>query len=94
MNQIDYDIDDFMDYCKAQQLRPKTIFSYEQTLRIFERYMLDVFNITSAADTKEVHIREYIKYLETRGKYTIVVDEKTRDTNNPQNRTDIGKPIS
>lgn len=94
MNQFDYDVDDFMDYCRLQQLRPKTVFSYEQTLRIFERYMLDVYNITAAAETKEVHIREYVKYLETRGKYTILVDEKTRDTNNPQNRTDIGKPIT
>lgn len=94
MIQFDYDIDDFMDYCKAQQLRPKTIFSYEKTLRIFVRYMVDIHGITSATETKELHIREYVKYLESRGKYTITVDEKTRKFNNPQNRTDIGQPIT
>ncbi len=70
------------------------MFSYEQTLRIFQRYMQDVYDIKDASETRELHIREYIKYLETRGKYTIVVDEKTRNCNNPQNRTDMGKPIS
>ncbi|WP_340139737.1 tyrosine-type recombinase/integrase [Ruminiclostridium josui] len=94
MFQFDYDIDDFMDYCIAQQLRPKTMFSYEQALKIFQRYMLDIHNITSAAETKEIHIREYIKYIESRGKYTVLVDEKTRYINNPQNRTDVGKSIT
>ncbi len=62
MFQFNFDIDDFIVYCKAQQLRPKTMFSYEQALRIFQRYMVDIHDITSAADTKELHIREYIKY--------------------------------
>jgi len=26
-----------------------------------------------AGDTKEIHIREYIKHLQERGKYTVVV---------------------
>ncbi len=26
--------------------------------------------------------------------YAVLVDEKTRDANNPQNRTDVGKPIT
>lgn len=63
MFQFDYDIDDFMDYCIAQQLRPKTMFSYEQALKIFQRYMLDIHNITSAAETKEIHIRSILSIL-------------------------------
>ena len=35
MNQFDYDIDDFMDYCRSQQLRPKNMQSDKLTLRIF-----------------------------------------------------------
>ncbi len=94
MNQFDYDVDDFMDYCKSQQLRPKTMQSYEQALRMFGRYLEDAHNITDASETKEFHIREYIKYLETRGKYTVLSDEKSRQSNNPHNRTDLGNPIT
>ncbi len=46
MLQFDYDIDDFMSYCQSQNLRPKTMQSYEQALRIFERYMIDICNLT------------------------------------------------
>lgn len=94
MNQFDYDVDNFMDYCVAQQRRPKTMQSYEQSLRMFGRYLEDVYNITDASETKELHIREYIKYMELRGKYTVLTNEKTRECNNPQNRSDVGKPIT
>jgi integrase/recombinase XerD len=93
MYQIDYDVDDFMDYCRSQQLRPKTLFSYEQTLRIFARYMVDICKVTSASETKEVHIRDYVKYLEFRGKYTVVAQDNSKTSNNPYNRKDTGKPI-
>jgi integrase/recombinase XerD len=55
--------------------------------------MVDVHNVTAACDTKEVHVREYVKYL-ARGKYTIVSDEKSRQLNYPENRLDVGKPIT
>ena len=38
MEQIDYDIDDFINYCDYRNLSVKTIGSYEQTLRLFIRY--------------------------------------------------------
>ncbi len=38
MEQIDYDIDDFMDYSTAKNLAEKTINSYEQTLRLLSHY--------------------------------------------------------
>jgi hypothetical protein len=39
MVQFDYDIDDFMSDCQLRNLRPKTMQSYEQSLRIFKWYM-------------------------------------------------------
>lgn len=32
---FDFQIDEFFLYCRSSQLRPKTLKSYEQTLRIF-----------------------------------------------------------
>ena len=93
MEKIDYDIDDFMDYCIAKNLAEKTINSYEQTLRLLSRYLIEVQNVKSAEDTKELHIREYIKYLQDRGKYTVTSNEETKNINFPENREDYGKKI-
>ena len=48
MVQFDYDIDDFMSDCQSRHLRPKTMQSYEQALRIFEKYMVEAQNVTEA----------------------------------------------
>lgn len=93
MEKIDYDIDDFMDYCTAKNLAEKTINSYEQTLRLLSRYLIEIQNVKSAEDTKELHIREYIKYLQDRGKYTVTSNEETKNINFPENREDYGKKI-
>lgn len=93
MEKIDYVIDDFMDYCIAKNLAEKTINSYEQTLRLLSRYLIEVQNVKSAEDTKELHIREYIKYLQDRGKYTVTSNEETKNINFPENREDYGKKI-
>lgn len=93
MEKIDYDIDDFMDYCTAKNLAEKTINSYEQTLRLLSRYLIEVQNVKSAEDTKELHIREYIKYLQDRGKYTVTSNEENKNINFPENREDYGKKI-
>lgn len=35
---FDWQIDEFMVYCCSTQLREKTMLSYEQTLRLFEKW--------------------------------------------------------
>ena len=35
---FDWQIDEFMVYCRSAQLRDNTMKSYEQTLRLFERW--------------------------------------------------------
>ena len=37
---FDWQIDEFMVYCRSTQLREKTMKSYEQTLRLFERWCM------------------------------------------------------
>lgn len=94
MEQIDYDVDEFMDYCTSKNLGTKTIASYEQTLRLLVQYLKDNYKVKSAGDTKELHIREYIKYLQERGKYTVVVNENSKIINFPENREDYGKKVT
>lgn len=35
----------FMDYCMSKQLRPKTMQSYEQTLKLFARWLQEEMDI-------------------------------------------------
>ena len=58
MLQIDYDIDDFIDYCEVKRLSKKTVKSYEQTLRLLAMYLKNECEVKEAGD-----VREYIKYL-------------------------------
>lgn len=94
MEQIDYDIDDFMTYCEVKNLSKKTINSYEQTLRLFAIFLKNECKVKEAGEIKEIHIREYIKQLQERGKYTVVANENTRKVNFPENRKDYQKEVS
>ena len=42
---FDYWIDEYMYHCRSRKLRPKTMQSYEQTLRLFERWCREEENI-------------------------------------------------
>lgn len=94
MEQIDYDIDDFMNYCEVKNLAKKTIASYEQTLRLFVIFLKTKFDVKEAESVKEIHIMEYIKNLQERGKYTVVANANTKKINFPENRQDFKKEIS
>lgn len=94
MEQIDYDVDDFMNYCEVKNLSKKTLSSYEQTLKLLVLYLKNEHNVKEAGEVKELHIKEYIKYLQTRGKYTVVSNENTKLINFPENRVDYKKEIS
>ena len=94
MEKIDLEMDDFINYCDFKGLATKTIASYEQTLRLFARYLLDTFNITSTEQVKEKTITDYLTNVKERGKYTVVANDNTKRFNNPQNREDFGKKVS
>lgn len=91
---MDYQIDSFMLYCDSKHLSKKTLASYEQTLKLFALYLKNEFKIEDASNVKSSHIRNYIKYLRERGKYTVVVRERSKKLNHPDNRHDFNKPIS
>ena len=70
-----------MDYCQSKQLRPKTMASYEQTLKLFARWMEEEKRIARAEDVTEQHVREYIIDLQKRGKYTFCFDDRSMKLN-------------
>jgi len=90
-----FELENFMLYCTSKNLSPKTIKSYEQTIKLFLKYLEEEFNIENVKEVEKSHLRMYIKYLQERGKYTITISKKDDDFyNRPENRTDLGKKIS
>ena len=94
MVKMDLEIDDFMNYCEYRNLSKKTLLSYEQTLRLFSRYLIDTYKINRSEQVTQQIILNYINDTKERGKYTVVANENTKKTNNPQNRGDYGKKVS
>lgn len=78
---FDWQIDEFMVYCRSAQLHEKSIKSYEQTLRLFERWCMEEMNILTVDKVTEPVIRRYITDLQTRGKYTFYAVESQKQTN-------------
>ena len=46
---FDYLINEYMVYCRSRQLRAKTLNSYEQALRLFERWCKEQMSIDDVA---------------------------------------------
>lgn len=91
---FDWQIDEFMVYCQSRQLRQKTLNSYEQALRLFERWCAEELELTTVDKVTEAVIRRYILSLQERGKYSFYADEKKKDSNHPDRRRDYRKPVS
>ncbi|GAB7386845.1 hypothetical protein BSNK01_06810 [Bacillaceae bacterium] len=94
MTDFEFQIENFMLYCTSKNLSKKTLASYEQTLKLFAKYLETEHGITEVEKVQAAHIRHYIKYLKERGKYTVVVNDEKKHLNNPEARTDFKKPIS
>ena len=91
---FEYLIDEYMVYCKSRQLREKTLISYEQALRLFQRWCKEEMKILDVLDITESVIRKYINDTQTRGKYTFYANDNSKDINFPDRRRDFQKPVS
>lgn len=92
--EFNYFIEDFMMNCKMKGLSRKTMDSYEKTLKLFAKYLEEEFQIVDLDEIETDHIKEYLKFTETRGKYSFVANDKTIAVNNPAARGDLGKKIT
>ena len=86
------EIDRYMLDCSAKGLSPKTLKSYEQSLKLFARYLVDEFKIEEVKDVSAEHVRSYIRSIEERGKFTVSATDNPN--NYPDRRTDYGKQVS
>lgn len=91
---FNYQLDEFMLFCRSRQLREKTMNSYEQTLRLFERWCWEQFKIDRVDQINESVIRRYINDLMERGKYSFYIDDQRKNINYPERRRDFRQPIS
>ena len=91
---FDYLICEYMVYCRSRQLRAKTMNSYEQGLRLFERWCQEQMSIDDVSKITENIIRRYINELQERGKYTFYSDENSKYKNYPDRRRDFRQPVS
>lgn len=91
---FDYYIDEYLYYCNSRRLSPKTMNSYEQTLRLFERWAREQEQIASPNQVREQTIRRYIYDLQVRGKYSFYANEEREATNYPTHRRDYREQIS
>ncbi len=94
ITRLDYLIDEYLVYCRSRQLREKTLISYEQTLRLFERWCLEQMKIDDASKITESVIRRYINDLQERGKYTFCANDESKVINFPDRRRDYRQPVS
>ncbi|WP_428909066.1 tyrosine-type recombinase/integrase [Niallia sp. Krafla_26] len=93
-NEILLEFDRYMMDCNSRGLSVKTMRSYEQTLRLFIRYLEEKHEITEPQKVKSEHIKAYFTYVRERGKYKALADDRTAAINGPHNRPDYGKPLS
>ncbi|MCB2359994.1 site-specific integrase [Clostridium estertheticum] len=52
-----------INYCQSKNLSQKTMMSYEQTLRLFSKYLQEEKNIEDFNKITEKDIREYVVYI-------------------------------
>ena len=86
---FDWQTNEFMLYCRTTQLREKTMLSYEQTLRLFEKWCMEEQGIATVDKVNENVIRRYIFDLQERGKYTFYANDKQKAINYPDRRRDL-----
>lgn len=84
----------YMTHCYSRQLRPKTMHSYESTLRLFERWCKEELGIETVDEITENTIRHYISDIQQRGKYTFYSNDLTKVTNAPEHRRDYCEAVS
>ena len=94
LSELEFYLEDFLLHCESKNLSKRTISSYEQTIKLFLIYLKEEHKVEDPDRVKAAHIRQYVKYVQERGKYTVVGNEKSRGINYPENRTDFKKTVS
>ena len=92
--EFDKHINEYMVYCHSRQLRPKTMHSYDSTVRLFEKWCRDEMGREDVDKITESTIRHYIADIQQRGKYTFCINDSRKATNSPEHRRDYCDAVS
>lgn len=84
----------YVEYCRSEMLRPKTIEAYKQGLYLFAAWLKENENVTDFEAVQDVMIRRYMLDLQNRGKYTFSADRKQEMINYPTHRRDYNQKLS
>ena len=84
----------YLEYCMSKQLRQKSLYAYEQGLRLFAVWLEEELDIMEVEDVRDAAIRKHILDLQVRGKYTISSNKQADKINFPHHRTDYGQKLS
>ena len=60
--QLDYQICEYMVYCRSRQLRAKTMNSYEQSLRLVERWCNEQMGVNDISKISENILRRWLQF--------------------------------
>ncbi|MDQ0874991.1 site-specific recombinase XerD [Paenibacillus sp. V4I3] len=94
LSELEFYVEDFITYCQNKNLSRKTLSSYEQSLKLFVAYLKNVHDVDKIKEVRTGHIRQYVSYVQERGKYTVVNRESSKLVNFPEKRTDYKKEVS
>lgn len=94
VSELQFYLEDFLSFCQVKNLSRKTLNSYEQSLKLFLAYLKNQHTVESVKEVRTGHIRQYIAYVQERGKYTVVNREASKQINYPDKRTDYKKEVS
>lgn len=94
MDDILIEIDRYMLDCSSRGLSIKTMRAYEQTLRLFQRYLSEIQGVDKPERVRSEHITAYFNYIRERGKYKAVADDRSLKINGALNRSDLGEKVS
>lgn len=94
LSDLEFHLEDFLLASQSRNLSPKTLSSYEQSLKLFVAYLKNEHGVQEVKYVKTGHIRQYVSYIQERGKYTVVSREGSKAINFPENRKDYKKTVS
>lgn len=93
-NTLERVIDDYLLSCDLKNLSRKTIKSYDQSLKLFQKYLEENHKLSNITQLKKEHIEDYIKFTKEKGKYSFVIDVNKIEANRPYNRNDFEETVS
>jgi site-specific recombinase XerD len=62
MSEMEFFLEDFLVFCQSKNLSPKTLSSYEQSLKLFIAYLKNEHDVDEVISVKAGHIRQYIAH--------------------------------